>query len=240
MKSTKPLLFIIVLLISLPLNILAQGSKKLEGPLWRFGIGYSYATNFKNVRIDYSSMGIPYTGLLGGYTGRGGEVFLGRKVHKYLVVELTGGFLFNSYNRAYDPTIYIIGRFNKIYVHPGVKFIYPILEKDFGTINLFLSGGIGLNGSGRFYLEERDYSDKYITYARYNPMIAPFASFGAELLLGEYSNIQIGLKYLNGAFEAKQYYESYNPSANLNNMPAELKMLQAQGIGFMLGFIKEF
>ncbi len=241
--KTKVITLFIPFLIFLVLKTQAQDQpipKKTfaGGPRWRVGLEIQYATSFKNIQIDYSSLG--YTGILGGFSGRGLELFGGYKLHKYVCLDLAVGALLNSYNRTYDQNVYILGRFNKIYVHPSVKFIYPIINGNFGTINAFGGGGIGLNGSGRLYLEDRIYSDRYITYARYKPMIAPFASVGAELLFNNRSNILIGVKYQNGSFEAKEYYESYNASANLKNAPAEIKNLNAQGIAIMIGFIQQF
>ncbi len=238
MKTKIKLIFVFILLFHSSFYIQAQDKKTFEGPRWRAGLVIQYASNFKNLQIDYSSLG--YTGLLGGYSGRGLEIFGGYKIHKYVALELAAGLLLNSYNRSYDQSVYILGRFNKIYVHPSVKFSYPVINKDFGTINAFIAGGLGLNGSGRLYLEERDYYDKYVTYARYDPMLAPFATVGAELLFTDRSNLLIGIKYQNGSFTANKYYESYDAAANIKNAPAEIKTINAQGIAIMLGFIQEF
>lgn len=237
--KTKILILIFICFIFSSLNAQDQDKKKFDGPRWRAGLGIQYASNFKNLQIEYPPA-FAYTGLLGGFSGRGLEIFGGYKLHKYISIELTAGALLNSYNRSYDQGISILGRFNKIYLHPGVKFIYPILNKGWGTLNVYLGGGVGLNGSGRLYLEERIYPDKFITYARYNPMAAPFLNLGVELLFNDRSNLLVGVKYQNGAFEAKEYYESYDASANIRNAPEEIKRIDAQGIAIMVGFIQEF
>lgn len=238
MKSIKLFIFI-CLVVFASLQSKAQENKNIvDGPRWRIGLGFQYSSNFKNLKISYPSLG--YTGVLGGYSGRGLELFGGYKMHKYISIELGVGVILNSYNRNYDQNVYIIGRFNKFYAQPGVKFIYPIMDKDWGTINLFLGGGVGVHGSGRLYLEERDYSGRYVTYARYDPMIAPFGTFGAELLFADRSNLVIGFKYQNGSFSANEYRDGYNPAASIKNAPAEIKTISGQGIGVMIGFIQLF
>jgi hypothetical protein len=237
MKKKLVLTFSALLLLST--HLLAQATRKVEGPRWRAGLNIHMASSFKNVRVDYPGLG--YTGVLGGATGRGVEIFGGYKIHNYLSLELHGGLLLNSYSRTYNYSLYITGRFNKFYAQPCLKFIYPIIQKNFTDINLFLGGGVGIHGSGRFYLES-DFgnNDRDIIYMKYDPMIAPFATVGAELLFGDRNNIVIGFKYQNGVYEGNRYYVSYDPSANINNAPAELKRLNAEGIGFTIGFIRLF
>ena len=214
--------------------------RKVEGPRWRIGLDFHYSTSFKNITIQYPGLG--YNGVLGGFTGKGLSIFGGYKLHKYLVAEVELGGVLNNYNRSYTNGLTIIGRFNKLYIHPTVKIIYPIYKGDYRSVNIFVGGGFGVNGSGRFYLEERyDSNTRDITYVRYNqPMIAPFAVLGGELLLGDIGNIILGFKYQNGSYSAKKYSVSYDPSANLKNAPSELKSLNAQGIAFYLGVIREF
>ncbi len=238
--KVKSLIFLFVILCQLSIfNSYAQNKKKVDGPRWRVGLNFHYATSFKNVTIQYPGLG--YNGILGGFTGKGLSVFTGYRFHKYLVAEIETGILLNSYNRAYNNGLVIIGRFNKFYAHPTVKFIYPIYKGDYRSVNLFVGGGFGINGSGRFYLEERYDTFKDIAYVKYNqPMIAPFAVFGGELLLGDFGNIIVGFKYQNGSYSAKEYKVSYNPLLTLDDAPKELKSLNAQGIGFYLGVIREF
>lgn len=238
MKRIKLFIFTALVLFAI-LQSKAQENKNIvDGPRWRIGLSFQYSSNFKNLKINYPSLG--YTGLLGGYTGRGLELFGGYKIHRYISIELGAGVILNSYNRSYDQDVYIIGRFNKFYAQPSVKFIYPIIDRGWGTINLFLGGGVGVNGSGRLYLEERDYSGRYVTYARYDPMIAPFGTLGAELLFTDRSNLVVGFKYQNGSFSANEYKDGYNPSATLRNAPAEIKTISGEGIGLTVGFIQLF
>lgn len=240
MKIKSRVSFLFLLLIFLSLHSQAQGvseKKPFEGPRWRVGLNLQYASNFKNIQIAYSSLG--YTGLLGGFSGRGLEIFGGYMLHRYIAIDVAAGALLNSYTQNFSGGAYLLGRFNKIYIHPSIKFVYPVIEGGFGTINGFIGGGLGLNGSGKLYLEENDTYTRYITYARYDPMVAPFATLGAELLFSSRSNIVIGFKYQNGTFTAKDYYESYS-NATLKTAPAEFKQVSAQGLAVMIGFIQEF
>lgn len=204
------------------------------------GLTFQYATSFDNITIPYNGLG--FNGVLGGFTGKGLNIFGGYKLHKFLVVELEVGGLLNSYNRSYTNGLTILGRFNKFYANPTAKFILPIYKGDYRSVNLFAGGGFGVNGTGRFYLEERyDNNTKDVEYLRYNqPMIAPFAVFGGELLLGDRGNIVVGFKYQNGSYTAKKYSDSNFPAETIKDAPAELKSLSAQGIGFYLGVIREF
>ncbi len=238
MKTKKTGIVLLTLLV-LTFNAYSQeeGKKKFEGNRWRAGLTLQYASNFKNVLINYPT---GYTGILGGFTGRGLNVFGGYKLHKYVSLELEIGLLLNNYNQSYSGGLLITGRMNKFYTHPTIKFVYPIVKGETKTVNLYLGGGIGLNGSGRLYLENRYGPYKDVIYARYDPMIAPFAVLGAELLFGSSSNIVAGFKYQNGNFNANKYSVSYDPLANIKNAPAEIKTLNAQGLAFSIGFIQEF
>jgi hypothetical protein len=238
MKTIKIFFSIVFLLQSLCTEIHAQDQKKVEGPRWRVGLNFQYSSSFKNIKIDYGSLG--YTGVLGGFSGKGLSVFGGYKIHRYLSVELETGVLLNSYNRTYSNGIIIMGRFNKFYLHPSIKFLYPIIKKNYTTVNLYAGGGLGLNASGRFYLEDRYDSYRDVLYAKYDPMVAPFIIFGTELFLGNVTNIIVGFKYQNGNYNARYYSDSTDPFANINNAPQEIKTLNAQGLGFSLGLIQEF
>jgi hypothetical protein len=238
MKPKIILLPFFVLLLFLTTRGYSQTKKTVEGPRWRVGLNIQYASSFKNVQINYPALN--YTGILGGFTGKGLGIFGGYKLHKYLALEVETGILLNSYNRNYGQGIYIIGRFNKFYVQPGVKFIYPIIKNDNKTINICLGGGLGFVASGRLYLEDQYTGTRAITYARYDPMVAPFLTIGGELLLTNRSNITIGFKYQDGVFNATQYYDSTDPSQNIKTAPKNIKNLNAQGLGLMVGIIQEF
>ncbi len=235
MKQKIILLPFFVLLLFPFTKSYGQGKKTFEGLRWRVGLNVQYASSFKNVQIPYPVYG--YTGVVGGFTGKGLEVYGGYKIHKYVAIELETGVLLNSYSRTYGYGAYIIGRFNKFYVQPGAKFIYPIIQRDNKTINLFLAGGIGLVGSGRLYSEDPVYGK---LYARYDPMVAPFVTLGSELHFLSGSNIVIGFKYQNGVFNANEYHDDSNPTQNIKNAPKEIKTLSAQGLCLMLGIIQEF
>jgi hypothetical protein len=236
MKTKKRGIVVLVLLLLIIVKGHAQSST-FEGNRWRAGLTIQYSSNFKNLLIDYP---VGYTGILGGFTGKGVNIFGGYKLHKYVSLELEIGVLINSYNRSYSNGLVILGRMNKFYAHPTIKFVYPIVKGNYRTVNLYLGGGIGLNGSGRLYLENRYGGYRDIIFAKYDPMLAPFAVFGAELLFSSSSNLVIGFKYQNGNFNANQYSVSYDPSANIKNAPAEVKTFNAQGLAFTLGFIQEF
>ncbi len=235
MKTRKALFVIFILLILILSNGYSQNKKTVEGNRWRAGLTVQYASNFQNLNISYGG----YTYALGGFTGKGVNIFGGYKLHKYLSLELEAGVMINSFNRSYSTGETFIGRFNKFYLHPSLKFLYPIVKRDYRTVNIFLGGGIGFNGSGRLYLEDRYGPYRDIVYARYDPMIAPFGIVGAELLFGN-SNIVAGFKYQDGNFNATKYYDSANPFANLKTAPTEIKKLSAKGLGFSIGFIQEF
>lgn len=236
MKTKKRGAAVLVLLLLMIIQGHAQSST-FEGNRWRAGLTIQYATNFKNVLIDYPT---GYTGILGGFTGKGLNVFGGYKLHKYLAIELELGLLINSYNQSYNNGLSIIGRMNKFYTHPTVKFVYPVVQKNSININLYLGGGVGLNGSGRLYLENQYDGFKDVIYARYDPMVAPFGVIGAELHFGNSSNLVAGFKYQNGSFNANKYSVSYDPLANINNAPDEIKTFNAQGLALAVGFIQEF
>jgi len=208
------------------------------GPRARVGINFQYSSNFKNLSISYPALN--FTGQLGGFTGKGAALFVGYKFHKYLAVDLETGFMLNSYSIAYDADVFIQGRFNKFYVQPNVKFVYPLIKAGFGTINPFIGGGIGLTGSGRLYIEEQYYGNRDITYAKYEPLLAPIITFGAEVHFDDLSNIIIGVNYQNGSFDAKEYSVSYLPNVGLKNAPAEIKTLNAQGLAVRVGIMHEF
>jgi hypothetical protein len=211
---------------------------KVEGPRWRAGLSIQYATNFKNVQIQYP--GLNYTGLIGGFTGRGLEIFGGYKIHRYIAIDVNAGLLINSYNRLYSGGITIIGRFNKFYLSPNIKFVYPLFETRIADIHVFVGGGASLVGSGRFYLENRFANTRETIFARYDPIIAPFVNVGAELIFDDHNNIVIGIRYQNGSFNATEYSDSFNPAANLRNAPADIKRVSAEGIGLSLGIIHLF
>jgi len=223
--------------VSLELSYGQEVKKSINYPKWRAGLTVQYTTSFKNLRVEYP--GLNYTGVLGGFTGRGAELFVGYKPHKYLAVDVSFGLLLNQYNRTYNNGIFITGRFNKLYVQPGVKFIYPLLDRGWGTLNAFVGGGVGLHTSGRLYLETQAGGFQEIFYLRFNPMIAPFLSLGTELYFSDRSNLVIGIKYQNGNFEAKELFDS-NGILTLRNVSNDVKNISGQGIGLMLGIIQEF
>jgi hypothetical protein len=237
------ILFSLMLFFATHLSSIAQEEtttkkKTSFGPRARVGIAFQYSSNFKNLAVSYPALN--YTGQLGGYTGRGGAIFAGYKFHKYLVGDFEAGFILNSYSLIFDADIFIQGRFHKFYVQPTMKFVYPLIKAGFGTINPFIGGGIGLTGSGRLYLEEQYYGIRDITYARFDPMLAPIITFGAEVHFDDLSNIIIGFNYQNGAFDAKEYSVSYLPNTTLKNAPEEIKTFSAQGIALRLGIMHEF
>jgi len=243
MKTGNRFTFFIVLYLVSMASIFAQNEDNVTtkknsfiDPRARIGVNFQYSSNFKNLAISYPG----FTGQLGGFTGKGGALFIGYKFHKYLVGDLETGFILNSFNAGYDANVFVQGRFNKFYIQPNIKFVYPLIKAGFGTINPFIGGGIGLTGSGRLYIEEQYYGNRDITYARYEPLIAPIITFGAEVHFDDLSNIIIGVNYQNGAFDAKEYSVSYLPSTTLKNAPPEIKTLSAQGLALRIGIMHEF
>jgi hypothetical protein len=217
----------------------AQQSNSYTGPKWRVGLNLQYATSFKNVTVEYTQLG--YTGILGGYTGRGLEILGGYRLHKYLVADLSFGVLFNQYSRTYDyDDIFISGRFNKVYVQPGVKFIYPLLDKNWGTLNIFTGGGLGFHKSGRMHFLTQAYGYEEKIYLRYNPMIAPYFTFGTEINFSDRSILVIGFKYQTGEFDAKDFKHSGYPSVTIKDAPDDVKSVSGQGLGLFLGVVQEF
>lgn len=215
----------------------SQSKTAFEGNRWRLGLGVQYSSSFQNLQVVFPS---GYTAVLGGFTGQGVNLFGGYKFHKYIVGEMEAGVIINSNSQSNNNGDVEIGRFNKFYLHPKVKFVYPIVKGDRKTISLFGGGGVGFNASGRLYMEQNYAGYKAVKYARYEPMMAPFAVIGSELLFGGDFNMVVGFKYQNGSFNAMKYSDSYDPYANITNAPLAVKTLDAQGLALFFGILQEF
>jgi hypothetical protein len=213
---------------------------------WRLGLYLNPTIGFKNIAVEYgipNSTQAPPKAALGGGGGIGATLFLGYRVHKYVVIEVHAGGILNMYlnsdsatSSQTQSTLYY-GHFNKVYIKPTGKLLLPLMERERIAIMAFLGGGFGLYAPGRFYGSANNGSQKVEFYAKYKPMIGPHVMLGIDFRFGRKIGISSSFQYMQGTYDLKSFHDSTKPNATA---PAILKTLDASGLAFTVGFVRYF